>query len=121
MNDLLKKGLVSCKKIRNKKIYSISKKGKEFYKKAKIKKAKIINDVCDGIKLLEFMADNKKELKLSLDPIKEFEKEDSLLEENTESIIKLKISFMKALRKKDNVKKINKILENASNQLNKLK
>ena len=120
MNDLLKRKLVSCKKKGNKKIYSISKEGKEFYKKIKIKKAKIVRDVFDGIKFLEFMADDKKELKVSLDLLKEFEKEDSLLEENTDSIIKLKISFMKALKKKGNAEKVNKILENTSKQLSKL-
>ena len=120
MNDLLERKLVSCKKEGNKKIYSISKEGKEFYKKIKIKKAKIVRDVFDGIKFLEFMADDKKELKVSLDLLKEFEKEDSLLEENTDSIIKLKISFMKALKKKGNAEKVNKILENTSKQLSKL-
>jgi len=120
MNDLLKKKLVSFKKRKNQKIYSLTKKGKAFYNKIKIKKQEIVKDLLEGIKFFEALEEDKKELKLVSGLLKEFEKGDSFLEENTESIVKLKINLIRALKKKKNAKKVNKILENASNKLNKL-
>ena len=117
MKDLLKKKLVTCKKSKNQKIYSITKEGKIFYNKIKKKKEKIIDDILEGIKFFEVLETDKKELKRVSSLLKEFERGDSFLEENTESIVKLKINLIKALKKKKNNKKINKILKKASDEL----
>ena len=121
MKDLLKKKLVTCRKRKNQKIYSITREGKIFYNKIKKKKEKIIEDLIGGIKFFEVLEEDKKELKRVSGLLKEFERGDSFLEENTETIVKLKINLIKALKKKKNNKKINKILEKASDELNKLK
>jgi len=120
MNDLLKKGLVTYKKNKNKKIYSITHKGKKVYEKIIEKKEEILNNLIGGIKFLETIGEDKKELKYILGFLKEFEKGNLPFKENCESLIEFKRAFFEAAKNKKNSKKINKILKDASKKLSKL-
>lgn len=120
MNDLLKKGLVTYKKNKNKKIYSITNKGKKVYKKIEEKKEKILNDIIGGVKFLEIIGEDKKELKYIIDFLKGFEKGDFPFKDNYESLIKFRKTFFEVAKNEKNSKKINKILKEASKKLSKL-
>jgi len=121
MNDLLKKGLVICKKEKNQKIYSITKKGKAIYKKIFSKKDKMIQDLFEGIKFLEALGEDKKELKRIIDFLKGFEKGDFPFKENYESLIEFRTTFFKVAKDKKNSREVNKILKEASKKLSKLR
>ena len=120
MNDLLKKGLVSCKKSKNQKIYSITNKGKKVHRKIIIKRDKMIQDLFEGIKFLEALGEDKEELKYIIDFLKGFEKGDFPFKENYESLIEFRTVFFKVAHDKKNSKKVNKVLKEATKKLNQL-
>jgi len=120
MNDLLKKRLVTCKKNKNQKIYSITKKGKEVYKKITSKKEKMIKDLLEGIKFLEALGEDKEELKYIITLLKEFEKGDFPFKENYDNLIEFRTVFFKVAQDKKNSKKVNKVLKEATKKLLKL-
>ncbi len=117
MNDLLKKGLVTCKKNKNKKIYSITYKGKKVYEKIKEKKGEILKNLIEGIKFLETIGEDKEELKHIIDFLKGFEKGNFPFKENYESLIEFRAVFFKVAQDKKNSKKVNKVLKEASRKL----
>ena len=75
MNDLLKNGIVTCKKSKNQKIYSITNKGKKIYRQIKTKKEKIIKEILNSLKFLEVLGENKERMGPIIYSLKEFEKE----------------------------------------------
>ena len=117
MNDLLKKGLVTYKKNKNKKIYSITNKGKKVYKKIEDKKRQILNDIIEGVKFLEVLGEDKEELKYIIDFLKGFEKGDFPFKDNYESLIKFRKTFFEVAKNEKNSKKINKILREVNKKL----
>ena len=121
MDDLLKKGLVICKKEKNQKIYSITKEGKAIYKKIFSKKDKMIQDLFEGIKFLEALGEDKEELKHIIDFLRGFEKGDFPFKENYESLTELRTTFFKVAKDKKNSREVNKILKEASKKLSKLR
>ena len=120
MNDLLKKKLVTCKEDKNKKIYSITSKGKKVYKEIENKRERILNDLIEGIKFLEVLGEDKKELKHIIDFLKGFGKGDFPFKENYDNLIEFRTVFFKVAQDKKNSKKINKILKEASKKLKRL-
>lgn len=120
LNDLLKKRLVTCKKIKNKKIYSITSKGKRVYKKIENKKRRILKDLIEGVKFLEVLGEDKEELKYITDFLKGFEKGDFPFKENYDNLIEFRKVFFKVAKDKKNSKKINKILKETTKKLSKL-
>jgi len=120
MNDLLKKKLVTCKKDKNKKIYSITSKGKKVYKEIENKREQILNDLIEGIKFLEVLGEDKEELKYIIDFLKGFEKGDFPFKENYESLIEFRTTFFKVAKDKKNSREVNKVLKEASKKLNQL-
>jgi len=117
MNDLLKKKLVICKKNKNKKIYSITPKGKKVYKEIENKKRQILNEFIKGIKILEILGEDKEKLKYIIDFLKGFEKGDFPFKENYDNLIEFRTVFFKVAQNKKKKKKINKILKEATKRL----
>lgn len=120
MEELLEKKLVTCKKDKNQKIYSITEKGKKVYKEVKTKKEKIIREILDSVMFLEVLGENEKEMKPLIYLLKEFEKGNFPVKENFETVIKFRMNLMNALEKRKDLKKINKILEESSKKINRL-
>jgi len=120
MNDLLKKGLVTCKKSKNQKIYTITTKGGKVYRQIEVKRGQILKNLVEGIKFLEVLGGNKKEVKPIVDFLKGFEKGNFPFKENYENLIEFRTSFFKSLENKENSKKVNKVLKEASKKLNQL-
>ena len=117
MNELLRKKLVTCKKDKNKKIYSITSKGKNVYKKIEYKKKQILDDIIGGVKFLEVLGEDKEELKYIIDFLKGFDKGDFPFKENYDDLIEFRRVFFKVAKDKKNSKKVNKILKEATKKL----
>ena len=121
MNDLLKKGLVTCKKIKNQKIYSITKKGKEVHKKIMSKKEKMIKELFEGIKFLEALGEDKEDLKYIIDFLRGFESGDFPFKENYENLIEFRTAFFEVAQDKKISKEVNEILKEATKKILRLK
>lgn len=120
MNELLEKGLVTCEKSKNQKIYSITSEGRKVYRQIKEKKEKIVKETLESFKFLEVLGENPEEIEPFIYLLKEFEKGDFPIKENFESIILFRANLMSALEKRKDLEKINKILNESSKKLNEL-
>lgn len=120
MNDLLKKELVACEKKSNQKIYSLTKKGKDFYKKTESSRKKIIKEIEEGIRFLEILDADKKNIESIEMLLKIFREKRIPYKNNLEYFIMFKKNLLRALKKKDKISEINSILEGASKKLSKL-
>ena len=120
MNDLLKKGFVSCEKKSNQKIYSLTKKGKEFYKKTESSRKKIVKEIEEGIRFLEILDADKKHIESIRMLLQIFKEKKIPYKENLKYFIEFKKNLLKVINKKEKISEVNSILQDASKKLSKL-